>query len=363
MFFADGARLSSCRSTALAKACGSLLPHLVFRFAHSAFSCNLHYPKSLVAIGEANLLRVMVTALNRHSRFKIMTKLVAISALTVALTVASARPADTNAQFEKLAREYIEAYLAGHPETATELGDHRFDDRLTDYSAAAREKQLKLAGDVRKQLDAFKDGAGLSPENKIDAQILAENLDREIFELSELKEPDWNPLVYTRSLAESLYLLVARDFDTPQKRMESLRKRLEAIPAVIEQAKKNLKNPPRVHTATAIDQARGAADLMLKELDPLLDQVPGAKKDTDALRAKTGMEIVKYMKWLIDDVLPKAKGDFRLGPDKFQKKLRFALGSDLSMDEIQKRAKADFDQTKAAMYETALPLYKNYFPS
>ena len=60
------------------------------------------------------------------------------------------------------------------------------------------------------------------------------------FKLEELKEWEWNPLVYNQSLADSLYLLVARDFAPAEKRIPNLRKRLEAIPTVIAQAKANL---------------------------------------------------------------------------------------------------------------------------
>ena len=61
-------------------------------------------------------------------------------------------------------------------------------------------------------------------------------------------------------------------------------------------------------------------------------------------------------------MLPRSNGDFRLGAEKFRKKLRFSLASDLSMEEIMKRARADLAATQAAIYETALPLYKKYFP-
>jgi uncharacterized protein (DUF885 family) len=60
--------------------------------------------------------------------------------------------------------------------------------------------------------------------------------------------------------------------------------------------------------------------------------------------------------------LPRSDGNFRLGAEKFRKKLRFSLASDLSMEEIMKRAQADLEQTQIAIYETALPLYKKYFP-
>jgi hypothetical protein len=49
--------------------------------------------------------------------------------------------------------------------------------------------------------------------------------------------------------------------------------------------------------------------------------------------------------------------------EKFRKKLRFALASDLSVEELMKRAQADLAATQTAIYETALPLYKKYFPN
>src|SRR5204862_6076203 len=48
---------------------------------------------------------------------------------------------------------------------------------------------------------------------------------------------------------------------------------------------------------------------------------------------------------------------------KYRKKLRFALASDLPMEVIMKRAKADLEQTQTTIYETALPLYRKYFPN
>ena len=48
-------------------------------------------------------------------------------------------------RFQKLANDYIEQSLRTHPEQATELGDHRFDDKLTDYSAETRAKELAAA--------------------------------------------------------------------------------------------------------------------------------------------------------------------------------------------------------------------------
>src|SRR5262249_38751868 len=157
-------------------------------------------------------------------------------------------------------------------------------------------------------------------------------------------------------------LLIARDFAPPEQRIPSLRQRLEGIPRVISQAKANLQHPPRVHTETAIEQTQGAINLVREGLAPLLDLSPQMKKDRPPVQKKPATALEDYKKWLRTDLLPRSDGNFRLGADKYRKKLRFALASDLSMEEIMKRAQADLKQTQTAIYETALPLYKKYFP-
>jgi uncharacterized protein (DUF885 family) len=279
--------------------------------------------------------------------------------LSLSIMIAKANPMD--GEFEKISRDYIEQGLRANPEEATELGDHRFDGLLTDYSPEGRARILAAQKEFRDKLKAI-DGSGLTGANNIDFRILKENIDYKIFQAEELKDADWNPLVYMQSLANSVYLLVARDFAPPEKRIPNLRQRMEAIPRVIEQAKANLQHPPRVHTETAIEQTQGAISLVREGLAPLLDRAPQMKKELAPLQEKTARALEDYKKWLQNDLLPRSDGDFRLGADKFRKKLRFALASDLPMEEIMKRAQADLQKTQTAIYETALPLYKKYFP-
>src|SRR5712691_7354090 len=280
--------------------------------------------------------------------------------LSLSIFNASASPQDE--AFQKIAHDYIERYLRANPEEATELGDHRFDGQLTDYSSEARAKELATLKEFRDKLNAM-NGSQLTGVNNIDFRILKENVDYEIFRAEELKEPEWNPLVYMQSLANSLYVLVARDFAPAEKRIPSLRERMEKIPGVIAQAKANLQHPPRIHTETAIEQTQGAINLVRTELAPLLDQAPQMKKELAPLQDKTTAALEDYKKWLQKDLLPRSDGDFRLGEEKYRKKLRFALASDWPMEEILKRAKTDLEQAQTAIYETALPLYKKYFPN
>src|SRR3954447_9704906 len=149
---------------------------------------------------------------------------------------------DQDTAFEKIAKDYIEGNLALHPESATELGDHRFDAKLSDYSADGRAKELAREKKFRDQLNAFADYKKLTGPNQVDVRLIRDNIDYAIFQLEDLRAADWNPLSYNQSLANALYLLVARDFDKPEKRIANLQKRMEGIPGVIAQAKKHLQN-------------------------------------------------------------------------------------------------------------------------
>src|SRR5437870_8860238 len=219
-----------------------------------------------------------------------------ILALSLPLVIAAANANPKDDEFEKIAKDYTENYLSSHPEFATELGDHRFDGILSDYSPETRARMLAKAKQARNALKKFGDYRQLTGANQVDVRILRDNIDYEIFRLEELREAEWNPLVYNQSLANSLYLLVARDFDSAQNRIPNLRQRMDGIPNVIKQAQANLQHPPKVYTETAIEQIQGAVNLVRNGLDPLLNQAPQMKKDLASIQEKTAKALEGYQK-------------------------------------------------------------------
>jgi uncharacterized protein (DUF885 family) len=273
---------------------------------------------------------------------------------------ASATSESADQRFESLAKKYIEQFLAANPETATQLGDHRFDNRLDDYSRAAVERDRAFNQKYLKALDGIVVGR-LSAANSVDYRILRNRLEYNIFRIDELREYETNPLRY--NIGGAIYDLIARDFAPLKNRLRNVAQRLKAIPPVIADAKANLKNPPRVFTETAITQNTGSISLIRDELQPFIEQAPELKADIAPAQAAAVKALEDYGTWLEKDLLPRSNGDFRLGDARFRRKLRFALESDLSKEEILKRAEADLKSTQEAMYEIALPLYKKYFPA
>lgn len=268
-----------------------------------------------------------------------------------------ARAADKD--FEAVANAYVEDLLKSNPEGATLLGDHRFDAMLTDRSAAAIAAQAAMSRSYLQKLAAI-DPKTLSQTNAIDYEILKTNLDRTIFEAEELKEHEWNPIYY--NMGSAIYSLIARDFAPLDQRLASVKGRLEAIPAVIAAARANLKNPPEIHTQTAIQQNQGNIGLIKDELTQFVSKSPKMENELAAPREAAVAALEEYGQWLEKDLLPRSLGDFRLGDAMWRKKLRFSLDSDLSKEDVYARAEADLKATQSAMYATALPLYKAYFP-
>src|SRR6476619_6777573 len=96
---------------------------------------------------------------------KIALTIIALVSLALSLNL-RASPADD--QFQKMAGDYIENVLRTHPEGATELGDHRFDGDLTDYSAEARAKELAEHKALLEKLNGFSAASDLTGANSVD---------------------------------------------------------------------------------------------------------------------------------------------------------------------------------------------------
>lgn len=269
-------------------------------------------------------------------------------------------PASQDADFERVANSYIEAYLQMNPEFATSLGEHRYDHRLNDYSKAGVSKAIAFDEKLLEQLSTI-DPARLKPDNKIDYMILRNQAEGGIFQLRELREYEWNPLVY--NLGGAIYYIIARDFAPLEERLLTVGKRLEQIPAVLDLARANLKNPPKVHTETAIQQNQGTISLIRDELDMFIADAPGVKAELAGPQQKAVEALESYGEWLQNELLPASNGEFRIGGERFRKKLAYVLDSDFTPEEILQRAEQDLAVTQDMMLQTAVHLYAQYYPS
>jgi uncharacterized protein (DUF885 family) len=238
-------------------------------------------------------------------------------------------------KFEEVANDYVNELLKLKPEWATRLGDHSYDGELDDYSKEGIAKSRRMIENYLAELDKIKLD-GLNKINNIDYRIFKHGLESGLFRIDELKEHEWNPLTY--NVGAAINNLVSRDFGPLKDRMANAGKRLEKIPDVIKAAKANLKNPPKVHTETAIKQNAGVIALIKGDFTTFAEEAGMADELKPAVD-KAVEDLQEYGKWLEEDLLPRSDGDFRIGVEKFAKKRQFSLQSNLTKEEVLKRAK------------------------
>jgi len=152
-------------------------------------------------------------------------KLAAITILCLAAGASYAAPTE-DSKFEAIVDHYVEALLKMHPENATALGDHRYDDRLDDYSRAGVDADVKFARETLAELAKVK-REKLSVTNRIDLRILENALQSQIYSRETLRNWEWNPLTY--NVGSAIYSLIARDFAPAETRLKSVIGRPAAI--------------------------------------------------------------------------------------------------------------------------------------
>jgi uncharacterized protein (DUF885 family) len=253
---------------------------------------------------------------------------------------------EADREFGRLAGEYLDDRAERHPEMATSLGDHRFDDRLADRSAAALADERRALDGWAVRRDALDTGA-LSAEHRVDAAIMADGVARRVFELDELAEHTWNPLLANPGRA--VYQLLARDFAPLPDRLASVAGRLAQVPAALVEARRQLGAMPRVHLETAIGQFDGTIALVGKEIDAALSAAPSSAARLAEVRPAALEALAEHRAWLsarLSSSAPGPDGDRnpRIGPELFARKLSLTLNAAADADAILARAQADLDR-------------------
>jgi uncharacterized protein (DUF885 family) len=270
-------------------------------------------------------------------------------------------PTSTDAAFEAISKRYLNEMMALTPINATSLGDHRFDDQLDDVSRVGYQRKADLAHELLGEVEALNQG-DLSRANQVDAHLLASQLQYQAWSIETLAEWRWNPLVYTEITGNCVYLLVARDFAPLPDRLRSVTARLNELPRFLAQARESLvpARVPKIHAETAVKQNNGILTLIDQQVLPQIGVLPAA--DQAALRtaiAHARTAVAQHQIWLEKKLLPEAKGDFRLGADLYDVKLRFALDSPLTRAEIKTRAQDELARTRVEMYDIARTVLQN----
>lgn len=287
------------------------------------------------------------------------TLLAAIVGLFGATCRLQAQSADR--QLEEVFKDHLEEVFQLRPLDATQLGDHRFDHRLDDISVSARRAWLDQNRRRLESLSKQIKVSDLSDSGKIDFEIFRDELIRNIW-LSENTKPfEEDPRTYGSYINDSVYSLLTQSTLPKEKNIENAIARIQQIPRIVDTARETIYNPPKPILETAILQNRGAIGFYEKGIFELAGQT----KQIDALKSATSAAVEalkKHQTFLEQDVLPRAHGQWRLGKEKFSRKLELVLDVGWNADSALSEAEAEFARVQRDLYVVARQLWSRYFP-
>ncbi|RRU09972.1 DUF885 domain-containing protein [Stenotrophomonas maltophilia] len=276
-------------------------------------------------------------------------------------TSQQAGDAAVDAAFADLSKRALDTWMQLSPVSATQIGDHRYDSELDDLSAAGQQKTVAAYKALLGELDKI-EVAKLGRENQVDAAILRNQLQSEIWNAEVLQSGKWDPQLYNGIAGSAIYGLMAREFAPLPERLKSATARMEKLPAIFAQARENLDpaRVPKIHAETVAKQNKGILSIVDTFITPHIGELPQA--DQQRLQAAIdGLKkaVDEQQTWLDKTLVPNAKGDFRIGAEKYDQKLKFALSSSLSRQEIGERARAELKRVREDMYGIAQTVLKD----
>lgn len=249
--------------------------------------------------------------------------------------------------FEKLVDRFYQEYYQFSPSEGTAVGFHQYDSQLENYSPFTLEAQRKMLHRYLSQFESFPatDDRNLIV-SKIKAQLLA---------LDDI--PYWriNPDFYSSGTTYSIFLLMSRKFAPPGERMKSVIARERLIPPLLDTARKNLVNPPRIYTQVALEQLPGIENFFSGDVPKAFADV----KDTALLKqfhaANNGVlqALREYQSFLTKDLLPRSNGDFRIGAENYRKKLLYEEDVDIPLERLLKIGYQNLEDNQRRLAEVA----------
>ncbi|MCU1655633.1 MAG: hypothetical protein JWO57_289 [Pseudonocardiales bacterium] len=250
-------------------------------------------------------------------------------------------------RFPALAAAVVERTLVSHPDDATYLGDHRYDDRLPDPSfAAASARAVELTGHLR-DLSAV---VTSSPDEDVDAAVLGTAIRAELFDLEQVHAAEWDPMQHNPGSA--LYALTSREFAPFSDRVASLSGRLAAVPDYLLAARDRLGDMSLVHLDTALGQLGGTISLIDAAMVDVAERVPQLRGQVTAVAETASRAVADHVRWL-ESRRDFARRDPRLGEELFTAKLALALDTAYDPQSLLSRAEAELDRVTDAIVEEA----------
>jgi len=256
---------------------------------------------------------------------------------------------------------FSDVYFKFGPTNGTAAGLHQYDAQLEDYSAAGVAREVAALHEYEKKLEAI-DASALDGPVAADRDILLNNIKSELLSLEVIRGWEKNPDNYSTGITGSAFVIMERPYASANTRLRALVEREKLMPQALLEARKNLKNPPKIFTEIALEQIDGDASFFENDVpSAFFSGADGAEVATDAGTkaefAKSNAAVIAALKgyaaWMKSDLLPRSNGDYRLGADTFANKLAYDEMVDLPLNRLLQIAMDDLHKNQAEFARVA----------
>jgi hypothetical protein len=291
----------------------------------------------------------------------------AIGVCMCSVVTAHAAKENWKQQFTRVSDEYFDqVYFRYSPTNGTLAGYHQYDGQLEDYSRKNIDAEIAALKSFEKRIQAIHpDAAAGDFVPRSDREMVLANISSTLLTLETIRPWEKNADNYSSTCANGAFVLMERKFASPDERLRSLIAREKQMPALLDDARVNLKNPPRIFTEIAIEQLPGIVSFFEHDVPLAFADAkdPALKTEFAGTNAAVIARLNSYLEWLKTDLSLKSNGDFRIGAETFQKKLEYDEMVDLPLDKLLEIGWADLHKNQEHFKQVAKELEPDKTPS
>src|SRR5688572_26798923 len=233
------------------------------------------------------------------------------------------------------------------PTEASLDGVHLHDDHLEDLSRPAVDAHLRALSGFSRRLHQI-DPAVLAGNEQVEHPIVVANIEARMYELETLRTLERSPQLYAQIVGTSLASQALFAYAPEPERARRVVSKLRQVARLVQSARDNVKDCPGIFVKVGLEAWRG----VLKFIESDLPRAFSTLDDLHILGdlADTSIEaaaaVNSYVAYLEGELAPRAKASFRLGRERFERKLKLEEGISLSADKLLTIALRELGETQ-----------------
>jgi uncharacterized protein (DUF885 family) len=265
-----------------------------------------------------------------------------------------------DAAFTVYENVFLEALWKQDPDWAASEGYHKYDSLLVVPSNKNWGKMIDFDKNQLDSLDHYP-VEQLSQANRIDYYLMQNQLQYSQWNISVLKQYQWDPSQY--NVIGAFANILNGHYAPLTKRLRNFYQKMAFVPDYYKEAEKQIKNPVVELTTLAEDQLMGGVGVIEKDFADSLSKsnIPEAEKRLMLDRAAASAEAIKgFTAWLktMKNDHPRS---FRLGKEFYDDKFKYELQSQYTPQQVFNAAMERKKHVHREMAALSKKLWPKYF--